>query len=106
VKTEAKSSDRPIGQGLKRAMLATFGLLTAVISVIALANREFIWFGIFAVATALVFLIVAWGTSAAIDWAAYIVEHIPLTWHVPGRSPRHRPTSKDRPAEKDRTGEG
>lgn len=103
MKAEDKSPRPPIGEGVKRAMLAAAGMLMMVCAISALVNRELVWFAVFAVPAALVFWVAVWGKSAAVNKAANLVEHSAATFtlHVPSRSPSP-PKSKIGPSEKGR----
>lgn len=88
MKHEDKLYQAPVGEGAKRATLAAVGILLLLCSIIALASRELLWFGVFAVLAALTFWVAIWGKSAAVKKASRVVEHSAFTLHVPGKTPR------------------
>jgi len=82
---------------MRRATLATVGMLLLICSIIALLNRELLWFGIFAIPAAITFFVTIFGKSEAVKKASRIVEHSVFTLHLPGKKLREpKPESGER----------
>ena len=87
----SQSQKSPIGETTKRILLTSAAMILALCAIVALLEKELVWFGVCAAPAALLFWIAVWGRSEAVKKAADLVEHSAFTLHVPGQAKSEKP---------------